>query len=257
MRIGEAILLAFSKEPEEIDSNIYPIPVGQELSLLRREYPNFTSLVNGKRVADYGCGLGLQAIALVRDEHCIVTGIDTSTKNLGKARYFLSCSGIDKRRIDFVERPTPEMQRAFDVVFSLNSVEHFSDPESTLREIISLVRPGGIIMISFGSAWLSPRGSHMEKFCPLPWLNILFDEETIMRVRARYSKDGAKRYVEVAGGLNMMTIAKFEKLIRNNGLTVFYKSSRAIKGWNFLAKLPLVREFFTTQMSILATVATD
>jgi SAM-dependent methyltransferase len=252
MRVGDVILQAFCKDPGTGDCHGAPIPVGEELALLRREYTQFSSLVHGKKVADFGCGLGLQSIALVREEDCVVTGIDTSVKNLQKAKQSIPASGIDPRRIQFVDRPTSEMWHIFDVVISLNSMEHFSEPEMILQEMKELVRPGGLIMISFGSAWLSPRGSHMEKFCPLPWLNILFDEQTVMRARSRYSKDGAMRYVDVAGGLNKMTLAKFEGLIKHSGVKVFYKRSRAIKGWNFLTKLPLLREFFTTQMSIIA-----
>ncbi|CAN5864331.1 hypothetical protein BH24ACI4_BH24ACI4_08100 [soil metagenome] len=58
----------------------------------------------------------------------------------------------------------------------------------------------------------------MVHFTKLPWVNVLFSERTVMQVRARFRDDGATRYEEVVMGLNRMTIARFERLIRASGM---------------------------------------
>jgi len=68
MPIGEWILGALSREPvagASAHGSVSYAP-GKELALLRREYPGLSALVRGKRVVDFGCGTGEQAVALAR-----------------------------------------------------------------------------------------------------------------------------------------------------------------------------------------------
>jgi len=50
-----------------------------------------------------------------------------------------------------------------------------------------------------------------------PWAHLLFTEEALLRWRSAFKSDGAKRFSEVAGGLNQMTIARFETLVAASG----------------------------------------
>ena len=45
----------------------------------------------------------------------------------------------------------------FDVAISLNSFEHFPEPEKNLDDLAAAISPGGRILITFGSPWLSPK----------------------------------------------------------------------------------------------------
>ena len=55
-------------------------------------------------------------------------------------------------------------------------MEHFPEPEETLKEMISALTPEGRLFITFGNPWFSPYGSHMQFFTKVPWVNILFSE---------------------------------------------------------------------------------
>jgi hypothetical protein len=46
-----------------------------------------------------------------------------------------------------------------------------------------------------------------------PWAHLLFSEKALVGWRSTFKTDGATRFSEVAGGLNQMTIARFEKLV--------------------------------------------
>jgi hypothetical protein len=92
----------------------------------------------------------------------------------------------------------------------------------------------------------------MQFFTTLPWVNILFSEETVMCVRKCYRDDGATKYAEVRGGLNAMTVSRFEKLLTKAGLKVVYKNYECVKGLGIFAQIPLLRELFVDHITIAA-----
>ena len=103
--------------------------------------------------------------------------------------------------------------------------------------------------MTFGPPWYAPYGGHMHFFTRLPWATLLFDEGTVMRVRARFRDDGATRYAELEEGLNRMSLARFERLVAETGLTVTYRRDDQVRGQRWLGRLPLLRELFTNQVS--------
>ncbi len=253
MRIDEKILLALSRQPGGSDFSSGPAAHGDEpedhLAMLRDKYPDFHHLVWRKRVVDFGCGTGRQSVALVRAEECEVCGLDTNRKTLDKAVQHAESQSLPKERLTFRERIAPDMRGTFDVVISKDAMEHYPEPAATLEEMKLLLKPGGKLLITFGPPWFAPYGSHMHFFCRVPWLNLLFTERTVMAVRARFRSDGAMRYEDCESGLNKMSVAKFERIIAASGLKVENYRHDCIKGLDFLAKLPILRELFINHVT--------
>jgi hypothetical protein len=79
-----------------------------------------------------------------------------------------------------------------------------------------------------------------------PWSHVLFKEETILALRLRYRSDGAKRFEDVEGGLNRMTIARFERLVRDSGFQVKNLNLIPIRGTKLLGRSRWGRELFTS-----------
>ena len=69
---------------------------------------------------------------------------------------------------------------SFDVVFSYDSFEHFSDPASVLSEIYRVTKPGGCIYLEFGPLFLSPMGLHAYRQITVPYCQHLFSEQTLV-----------------------------------------------------------------------------
>ena len=78
----------------------------------------------------------------------------------------------------------------------------------------ALLQPAGEVIVSFGPTWYHPLGGHL--FSVFPWAHLLFSEKALIRWRSTFKSDGATRFSEVAGGLNQMTISKFEDLIEDS-----------------------------------------
>ena len=88
----------------------------------------------------------------------------------------------------------------------------------------------------------------MGFFTKLPWVHLIFPERVVMAVRSRYRNDGAKTY---SVALAKMSIRKFEGLIRKSGLRVRHCRYDAVRGLNFLAHVPILRELFINRVSCI------
>jgi 2-polyprenyl-6-hydroxyphenyl methylase/3-demethylubiquinone-9 3-methyltransferase len=135
-------------------------------------------LLAGLRVLDVGCGAGLASEVLAR-AGANVTGLDAAAEALGAARAHAARGGL---AIEYREG-TPEALLAsgegrggYDAVLALEVVEHVADLPAFLAALATVVRPGGIAVLStlsrtassFAQAivaaeyllgWL-PRGTH-------------------------------------------------------------------------------------------------
>lgn len=206
--------------------------------------PNLDSLIKDQLILDYGCGHGWQAVAFKKRGARAVVGVDISEDRLAHGRALAAREGCGDA-VTFSRQVPAELAGRFDVVLSLSAFEHFADPAAELEAMKKAVRPGGRVVVSFAEPWLSPHGSHMVHFTRLPWVNVFFSERTIMRVRSRFRDDGAERYEEVEGGLNRMTLARFERIMRASGMTIETLRFYPVKGLPLVSALPVVREFFT------------
>ncbi len=102
---------------------------------------------DGLAVLDLGCGGGLASESLARlGAH--VTGIDASDASITIARAHAKDVGLDiAYRIAAPEDLVAE-GRTFDLVVSLEVIEHVDDVDAFMAAAVSLVRPGGGLAIS-------------------------------------------------------------------------------------------------------------
>lgn len=257
MSIAERILLALSRSP---DSKDYPRGENEDtdsqaLTLLRRVYPQLDTLVAGRRVVDFGCGIGSQSVALAAECKCQVIGIDSNRETLAKAVSKANERGLLPGQVFFAASITPEMRGKFDVVISQNSFEHFPEPEKALDEMCNLLNDSGKLLITFGPPWYAPYGSHMHFFCRVPWINLLFPEDAVMGARRHFRNDGATTYEQVESGLNKMSIRKFHSIVAACQLTVTFRKLDCVKGIDWLSRIPIVRELFINHVTVLLSKA--
>lgn len=167
---------------------------------------DFWERVEGRRVVDFGCGLGADTVALARWGAREAIGLDIRESCLQQGRAQAASQGVSDRC-----RFVTSWDRPADMILSIDAFEHFADPAAILRSMAGLLDADGRVLVSFGPTWLHPLGGHM--FSVFPWAHLLFSESALLRWRARYRNDGATRFSEIDGGLNQMTIARFERLV--------------------------------------------
>lgn len=175
--------------------------------------PGIQAEIKDKVVLDFGCGPGeeVKELALLGAKRVI--GLDISEKWLQLAQNKAEQAGVGAK-CEFVS----SVANPVDVIISLDSFEHFADPDEILRTMYSMLEPGGCAFISFGPTWLHPLGGHL--FSVFPWAHVLLKEEALIRWRSQFKSDGARKFGEVEGGLNQMTIRRFESILKKSQFTV-------------------------------------
>ena len=102
----------------------------------------------GLSLIDVGCGGGLLAEPMARMGFA-VTAIDASAENIGTARAHAEPQGLEiAYRSATVEQMEAENAGPFDVVLTMEVVEHVADPEAFLRSCSRLVKPGGMLIVA-------------------------------------------------------------------------------------------------------------
>ena len=75
--------------------------------------------------------------------------VDASAENIGTARAHAEMTGLDiAYRAATVEQLEAEGAGPFDVVLTMEVIEHVADPEAFVRACSRLVKPGGIIIVA-------------------------------------------------------------------------------------------------------------
>ena len=98
-------------------------------------------------VLDIGCGGGLVCEPMTR-MGANVTGIDADVQAIGVAKDHAKLSGLEiDYRAESAEKLAEE-KAAFDVVLALEIIEHVNDPESFVKTVCALAKPGGIVIFS-------------------------------------------------------------------------------------------------------------
>lgn len=193
--------------------------------------------IAGAVVADFGCGVGEEAIEMAQRGAARVIGIDILEHFLDAARRSAQDAGVAERC-----RFVTGTDEAVDFVVSLDGFEHFNDPENVLGTMSRMIKPSGRILLTFGPTWLHPLGGHL--FSVFPWAHLIFTEKALIRWRSRFKHDGATRFGEVEGGLNQMTIRRFRRIVASSPLRFETFEMVPIRRLRILAN-PLTREFVT------------
>jgi SAM-dependent methyltransferase len=143
------------------------------------------------RVLDLGCGAGLVADRLRAAGHH-VTGVDLDEDPAVADR-------VDRFvKADLDEGLPPEVGTDYDVVLAADVFEHLRQPDRLLRELRSVLRPGGVVVASI------PNFAHWY-----PRLRVL---------AGRFDYD--RRGILDRGHLRFFTRASFERLAESAGYEV-------------------------------------
>jgi SAM-dependent methyltransferase len=169
----------------------------------------FVDDIRGKVVLDFGCGEGAEAVEMAQAGAEQVTGLDIQPALLEKARARAQKAGVADRC-----RFVTAADQPADVVTSFDAFEHFDQPEKMLLAMHGLLKPGGKLIASFGPTWYHPLGGHLVSV--FPWAHLIFSEDALIAWRADFRNDGATKFRETAGGLNQMTIGRFERMVRKS-----------------------------------------
>jgi SAM-dependent methyltransferase len=110
------------------------------------------------RVIDLGCGTGRHVLALSKQPG-IIHGADLSRHDLRVARYLLEIMrrrGEVRAKVHWLQMAgerLPFADAAFDRVICTETLEHVDDDAVLARELVRVLKPGGILAVSVPDEW--------------------------------------------------------------------------------------------------------
>lgn len=214
------------------------------------------------RILEIGCGDGgnLLPFSLMG---CHTIGIDISVKRIADAGNFFTQHGAHgKFIVSDILSPECLPSAKYDIILCHDVIEHIGQKKLLLRHMHSLLKPSGIIFMSF-PAWQMPFGGH-QQICHnciasrLPYFHLL---PTLLyrKILAAFgeSNDCISELINIKS--SRMSIEMFEKLVRCCGLNIIdrqlwfinphYKVKfglRPTKLPRLLSSIPYLRNYLST-----------
>lgn len=145
--------------------------------------PGPTGVLSGVRVLDIGCGGGILSEAVAR-LGARVHGVDMVERNIRIAQDHARAADLDIRYECGTAEMLSERGESYDVVLSMEVVEHVADLPFFMTSCMNLVRPGGLLVVATINrtlaSWLGaivfaehilrwlPKGTHHWRKFPKP-----------------------------------------------------------------------------------------
>lgn len=214
--------------------------LAQEAAKFSKVIPRFGGhfpLAPQLKYLDMGCGTGELSLAVALASGARVTGVDFMPRSIERAGLNAHCLGL-QAQVDFHCRDLnawqpPDDQR-FDVLLSFDALEHIADPAGFLAKMADFMVPDGVAVVSFGPLFHSPFGDHLWDFFrfQIPWRGLLFSEAALLEVRREYFRptDPARRFSDMAGGLNQMRYSEFVRAVEAGGWQFEFLAVNVVSG---------------------------
>ncbi|KAI5665085.1 hypothetical protein M9H77_24408 [Catharanthus roseus] len=112
-----------------------------------------------RNMLDVGCGIGGTCLYVAKKYDIQCTGITISPEQVKCAQGFAAAQGLENKATfdcgDALNMPYKD--GTFDVVFTIQCIEHIQDKEKFIREMVRVAAPGAaIVIVSYGHRNLSP-----------------------------------------------------------------------------------------------------
>ena len=188
--------------------------------------------LTGKKILDFGCGMGGMSLWYATNWNCEVHGLDIDNHHVNIANKMKEKHGVSNVRFEVrnvLEKPLDEK---YDYVFLNDVAEHI--PLDILKQIIAQLgnslKKGGQIFVTY-PPWKSPYASHVTHAVGIPWCQYLPDSVLLKLIEKNNMVlvgDEESDLVEAYKGLNHLTHKKLMNVVNGSGLKPVYRKSHCL-----------------------------
>jgi SAM-dependent methyltransferase len=167
--------------------------------ILRRRHRLVTRLLppRGNVLLDFGCGNGAQTFYFAPHFRSTV-GVDVDATHLQALRAEAGrrgwAAGVTALLYDGFRLPIRDA--AVDYAISFEVLEHVDSESAALRELLRVLRPGGVLALSVPNRWWIFE-THGAKLPLLPWNRVPFFSWLPKRIHDRYARARIYRRREI------------------------------------------------------------
>jgi SAM-dependent methyltransferase len=233
MGLGRSVRLFRQFRSEQADPEQYYAILAQDTAAQIAGYRELA----GQTVLDIGGGGGwFTAEFQARGARCCLLEPDLAELRSRRA------GPVSAVRADGLRLPVRD--RAADITFSSNVLEHVPDPLAMISEMIRVTRPGGLIYLAFTN-WYSPWGGHEMS----PW-HYLGAEYAYRRYTRQHGK---KPKHKVGHNLFPVSISAVLRAVRERpDVEIIDARPRYYPAWcRLLLAVPLLREVATWNLMLV------
>jgi len=190
--------------------------------------------LNGKRILDFGCGMGGMTLWYSKTWDCSVYGLDIDAHHIEVAEALKekwSADQVQFEQRNILETPFTGDEK-FDNVFMNDVVEHISFPVlvKLFEELQSCMAPGGRIFVSY-PPWKSPHASHVDHAVGIPWCQFL-PQKMLRRLIEKNNipilGDLEPDLLSAYESLNQLEHHKFAKILDQSGWKIEFRKSYSL-----------------------------
>lgn len=249
-------------EEQEYTTNKYVIPFIEQVKKLKSD----------SKVLEIGCGEGGNLKPFL-DNGCECWGIDLNQTQINNAKKFLS-KHPNNKNLTLICENIYDIQSLpqFDFIVMRDVIEHIPDQERFLGFLKQFMLPDGVVFFGF-PPWQMPFGGHQQVFknkllSKIPYTHLLprflyrfvmklFGESDGMIESRMAIKDtgiSIERFEKIVKQENYKTEIRHFYFINPNYEAKFSLKPRKQNG--IIARIPYLRNFFTTAMYYVLSVNT-
>lgn len=185
-------------------------------------------MLEGRRVADIGCGDGIIDLGLALKGHPEeLVGYDLMDVDTGALLRAARGAGVGDelpRGLRFERsEPTaiPGPDAYFDVVVTWSVFEHVDDPVAMLGEVRRVIKPDGYLFLQLWPFYDSEHGGHLWPHYEGPFPHLLrTDEQILKEVDGRQGTDPRRSADDEYRSLNKITLDELHRALLANRFAV-------------------------------------
>jgi len=229
---------------------------------------DFVKVDGNLRVLEIGCGEGGNLKPFL-DKGANCVGVDLSEKKIENGKHFFAGHRFEKNLTLLAEDiyKVNSLGEPFDLIIMRDTIEHIHDQAKFLGEVKKFLKSGGKIFFGF-PPWQNPFGGH-QQICEskvlsrLPYFH-LFPSSVYAAILKIFGEPEARINALLEIKETGISIEKFFSILKTNDYKILktefflfnpnYEIKFGIKPrkqFNFIARIPYLRNFFTTAIYVL------
>lgn len=149
----------FNNWSNEYDNTLGKIGFHTDLLSMMAKH---STIRNGDKVLDIGCGTGLLSLKLLQKTDCVIAGIDNSKEMMAifrdkikrlKLESKITCKMMDANELNF-------KMDTFDKIVSSVTLHHLKNKTGLIKKVYKILKPSGVFVI--GEVDMDTSGKHND-----------------------------------------------------------------------------------------------